>query len=434
MSILPRRHLATTGTPRRVGQGLVEFALILPVLLLVIFVVIELARLLAAWLAIENGARFGVRYAITGEWDPSHCPGYPDTDCETDDEEDVARVPSIRDAARTGAVAILRDPTVIDVGDRGFFKVTVCSNREGFFYVPSNSDAPTAADCLDSVSKLSVEDAGGPGNRVSVTVDFDHPLISPILSNFWPVLHLSATREGIVEQFRTARVVGLPATISGPSLTPSDTPTPSLTPTPSPTPTNTLTPTATPTPDCSDIYIQSMWISGDDVRADVNNDNDAAAFLTHTHLSWSELNSSMEVNTFTWSGDQYAEPDDNSSPTSYGGTFLPIAGHTDEEWRVDFDGEPYEPIWGTYTLSLTFEFPGSVTCTKSRTISAAQPPSPTPSRTPTVGPSATRAPTRTPSRTATSGPTSTTAPTKTKTPVPTDPPPATDTSVPCFDC
>ena len=51
------------------AQGMVEFALILPVLLMTVFVIIELARVLHAWLAIENGARFGVRYAVTGEFD-----------------------------------------------------------------------------------------------------------------------------------------------------------------------------------------------------------------------------------------------------------------------------------------------------------------------------------------------------------------------------
>ena len=65
MSKLSRRDPATTNSPRRTGQGLVEFALILPVLLLVVFVVVELARLLAAWLAIENAARFGLPYAVT---------------------------------------------------------------------------------------------------------------------------------------------------------------------------------------------------------------------------------------------------------------------------------------------------------------------------------------------------------------------------------
>ena len=52
------------------AQGLVEFALALPVLLLLIFGIIEFGRLLQAWLALENGARFGVRYATTGEYNP----------------------------------------------------------------------------------------------------------------------------------------------------------------------------------------------------------------------------------------------------------------------------------------------------------------------------------------------------------------------------
>ena len=37
-------------------------------LLPVLFVIIELGRLLAAWMAVENGARFGVGYAVTGEY------------------------------------------------------------------------------------------------------------------------------------------------------------------------------------------------------------------------------------------------------------------------------------------------------------------------------------------------------------------------------
>ena len=73
------------------------------------FVLIELARLLHAWLAVENGARFGVRYAVTGEFDSALC---VDLDASgtlaTDLEKDNARVPSIINAARAGAVAILR--------------------------------------------------------------------------------------------------------------------------------------------------------------------------------------------------------------------------------------------------------------------------------------------------------------------------------------
>ncbi len=227
--------LRRSRTRKLKGQGMVEFMLVLPVLLLLIFAIIEIARVLHAWMAIENGARFGVRYAVTGEYDGSHCAGYPGGVCDDRSEEDGARIPSIKDVVSAGAVAILRDDSVGTVGQQGFFKVTVCSNKTGVWYTPSDPDTPTAADCLPA------EDPGGPGDRVSVTVDFDHPLITPIISSWWPVMHLSAKREGIVENFRTARVVGLPATISGPTWTPSITPTPSDT----PTPTSTSSPTPT---------------------------------------------------------------------------------------------------------------------------------------------------------------------------------------------
>ena len=44
---------------------MVEFAIILPVMLLTLFGIIEFGRLLQAWLSVENGARFGVRYEFT---------------------------------------------------------------------------------------------------------------------------------------------------------------------------------------------------------------------------------------------------------------------------------------------------------------------------------------------------------------------------------
>lgn len=65
---------APSRTPaRRPGQGLVEFALVMPILLMLLFGVIEFGRLFAAWLSIQNGARFGVRYAITGDFNPAYC-------------------------------------------------------------------------------------------------------------------------------------------------------------------------------------------------------------------------------------------------------------------------------------------------------------------------------------------------------------------------
>lgn len=216
------------------AQALVEFALVVPVMLMVIFAIIETARLLHAWITIENGARFGVRYAVTGEYKDTYCAGYDGGVCDEYIERETARIPSIHDAARSGAAGIWVDPGVAD-GVAGFLKVTVCSNKSGIVFFPPDAGTITSADCQPT------EDAGGPGDRVNVTVDFDHPLIAPILSSMIPKIRLSASRRGLVEKFRTTRVVGLPATMSVPTFTATTTPTDTITPTSTTTATSTAT-------------------------------------------------------------------------------------------------------------------------------------------------------------------------------------------------
>jgi hypothetical protein len=223
------------------GQTLVEFALVVPIMLLVLFAIIEIARLLFAWVSIENGARFGVRYAVTGEYDDANCSIFPGSICDTQSERDSARIPSIHSAAQSGAAAIWHDPSAVD-GQRGFLKVTVCSNKSGVVYHPPISSAGISADCTPG------EDSGNPGQRVSVTLDFDHPIIAPIISSWLPQIRLTARREGIIEQFRVARVVGLPPTSIQPTWTATITPTATETPTETTTPIPTATITQTPTP------------------------------------------------------------------------------------------------------------------------------------------------------------------------------------------
>lgn len=159
--------------PNSRGQSMVEFALALPILLLLIFGIIEFGRMLQAWLALENGARFAVRYAVTGSYNPQYCTeaanalngvysprqvmgvDYPNSgtidfinadgpavfDCRVSDtwvesqswhrenhtQEEVellsnvlidwARLPSIRDVALSGAVGLSFDPNEPVTGD-----------------------------------------------------------------------------------------------------------------------------------------------------------------------------------------------------------------------------------------------------------------------------------------------------------------------------
>ncbi len=378
------------------AQGLAEFALILPAMLVTIFVIVELARVLAAWLAIENGARFGVRYAITGEFDPAKCVLLYGGPCITEAQEDGARLPSIRDVATAGAVAILKDQTVSTVGNPGFFKVTVCSSKPGVVFNESDSNLPQAASCQP------MEDAGGPGDRVIVAVDFDHPLIAPLLSSAWPSLHLTAKREGIVEQFRTARVVGLPAT-AGPTptptntATPTSTATPTITSTPSRTPTPSNTPTPTPTPDCGDIYIDTMWVSGgDEVRARVRNRNYALAYLISTSFDWTK-HASEYVNWFRFFT-RYWNGNDSNPPTGPISSHVGFPGRDDENWRADFTSPPPGGIWGDFSVTLTFDYPGWGQCVISGGFYEPRPPTPTPTVYQTPRPTRTpQPPTNTPS-------------------------------------
>jgi Flp pilus assembly protein TadG len=55
------------------AQGMVEFALVLPLLLMLIFGIIEFGRIFQAWLSVQNSARFAVRYAVTGQYDVGYC-------------------------------------------------------------------------------------------------------------------------------------------------------------------------------------------------------------------------------------------------------------------------------------------------------------------------------------------------------------------------
>ena len=174
-----RRSLWPVHPRKLAAQSLLEFALALPILLLLVFGIIEFGRLLQAWLALENGARFGVRYAITGSYNaPTYCAIAGDTlglkvkdqadgsvDCrvskalypstweaDTRALEDYARLPSIRDTAIAGATGIAWNSTSAVSGDYlgylentfstfqqdyrgnpalpGFMNVSTCSSRD----------------------------------------------------------------------------------------------------------------------------------------------------------------------------------------------------------------------------------------------------------------------------------------------------------------
>ena len=102
----------------------------------------------------RTGPVSGSGYAVTGEYDDTFCSIYPGGVCDDQSEEDGARIPSIKDATRAGSVAILRNETLMP-GMPGYYQITVCSNKTGIVYFPSDPNTNTPADCQP------VEDGGG---------------------------------------------------------------------------------------------------------------------------------------------------------------------------------------------------------------------------------------------------------------------------------
>lgn len=62
----------------RRGQGLVEFALILPVFLLLILGIVEFGRLMITYSSISTASRDAARYAVSVGYSPSGVPHYQD--------------------------------------------------------------------------------------------------------------------------------------------------------------------------------------------------------------------------------------------------------------------------------------------------------------------------------------------------------------------
>jgi len=407
------RTKASRQHPKTRAQALLEFALALPVLLLILFGIIEMGRLTQAWMAVQNSARFGLRYAVTGEYNPQYCElaanslGYAAADsfgssptgydcevqrayCEslpapqqescdyeqmTSELQDWARLPSSRDSARAGVAGAAVDDTEAVIGDylaylishdlgelgdptaSGYYHVTLCSGRDddgdglSDFQRVEYTDPETCLK-INTLPNIYIDDPGGPGDRVRVTVTYVHPMIMPLLSSVWPRVPLTAWREGIVEQFRVARMggvggqIGLAPTLTPIPPTPTDTPIPPTptdtpvppTPTDIPTQTSTSTATATLTPSCDALHVNGpLTFNGDDVQISLSNtSNQYPITLGLAEGNWAEregqaggpwhdqvdpLPADQYLDVYTWGGSTFLDVSPNvaldSPPTSW---------------------------------------------------------------------------------------------------------------------
>ncbi len=424
-----------TRAKKKNGQAMVEFMLALPLLLFVIFGIIEFGRLIFSWMALQNAARFAIRYAVTGEYKENYCIqaganlgishvnadifGGDPQDCLVPDNYsgaggnelerqliDLARLFSIQDAAEGGGAGLWVEPSVAgdyeqyllthntanlgQPSEKGYYHVTICSNRGNQYAVDYNNYAIPL--CMDNLSSQLMDDAGGPGDRVKVHLEHQHPLFLPLLSNLWPTIALNAEKDGIVEKFRTSRVMG----VSGPILSaPTWTQTPTITDTPTITPTTTpsLTPTATNTPipvDCSLIQVVNSyageWFSGYQiVSVTIRNDNPVPIHFYRANQEWQKNDPGRYLWAVQFHTSGWSILNDTTPPTFWiPGATVEMASGLQADYVALFQPR-YVGLEGDHAVDLEFDDG----CHKGVTVNM-------PTSTPTATPTETATPTITP--------------------------------------
>lgn len=122
------------------GQTLLEFAFVLPVVLMLIFAVVDFGHLFYLQMMLQNAVQQAGRYAVTGNHAPD--PNNPG--------QNLSRVASIIQAAEQAAPGV------------NFSGISISSQHGGS------------------------GNAGGPGDIVTVSLSTSMQLITPIIGRFFP--------------------------------------------------------------------------------------------------------------------------------------------------------------------------------------------------------------------------------------------------------
>jgi Flp pilus assembly protein TadG len=146
------------------AQTLAEFAIILPVLILVIFSLVDLARAMQSYVTVQHGARDGARYAVTGRID---CTGASPVNRDNCIRQKVKE--RIQDLNNAGSATI--------------------SFRSWDF--PAYADPPTA------------NSAGQQCDAVEVQVTYNYDPITPLFNSFISNIPMTAAERMVIEPYGT---------------------------------------------------------------------------------------------------------------------------------------------------------------------------------------------------------------------------------------
>ncbi len=332
------------------GQALVEFALIAIVLFMLLFILVEVSRVLWGWVTVQSAARAGARYAITGR-----------DDCEPD----ATRVECVLKAAENEleGLPLNRDPGA-RYEDDNYFLIQVFG--------------------VDDIGQLIENFAGSPGQPVVVRVTYRVPIVTPLVRPIRESIvvygQVTMNNELFSSLGGSSAGAGLPPPLPElPTAGPTATPTATATAGASPTGTATATSTATATePPCRTQFVGQMVHGDTSVR--VSGEGHAAG--------------GPDVTLY------------DTSVTTTPGVFRTIG-----QGELLFDGSgqyPCEdfrqvpvspPLIGNHVILVVNENQGDASSDVG--IVVPEPPTATPTPTNTVAPTRTPTPSRTPSPTPT---------------------------------
>jgi hypothetical protein len=159
---------------------MVEFALMLPILLLMILGIIEGGRIIWAFVTVQNAAREAARYAVTGR--PFRCEGDPIDDpdpavyCDSaqgspwsSDVPKQARLQAIANVATSHGLN-LTDESHLAIHEAGFNTMTNVPSAFGVMIIGQTAVTPTGI----------ADDPGDPGWNVRVSTYYNVVMLDPI--------------------------------------------------------------------------------------------------------------------------------------------------------------------------------------------------------------------------------------------------------------
>jgi hypothetical protein len=154
----------TKNRKRELGQSLVEFAMIAPILVILIFGFVDSARLYQAWVTVQGAAREGARFGVTGRDD---CPSATDN-----------RVACIKYWAAQRGKSLTNSDTLLSVTVRNWD-------------YPAYADPPTEGN------------AGGPCDALEVKVEYDFEPSTPLADTLLGFVHITGKERLVNEPFGT---------------------------------------------------------------------------------------------------------------------------------------------------------------------------------------------------------------------------------------